>query len=170
VISEARGTEWVVYAKRPFGGPRTVLKYLARYTHTHRVAISNYRLLSSEDGTVAFRYKDYARGRRLRTLRLEATEFIRRFLLHALPRGFVRIRRYGLLANAQREQKLARCRELLSGLPRNRPSEAPYTEITAYEPGGYRCPSCGEGIMRRPHLAFSCASLRPRPPPVQESS
>jgi ribosomal protein L34E len=170
VISEARGTEWVVYAKRPFGGPRTVLKYLARYTHTHRVAISNYRLLSSEDGTVAFRYKDYARGRRLRTLRLEATEFIRRFLLHALPRGFVRIRRYGLLANAQREQKLARCRELLSGLPRNRPSEAPYTEITAYEPGGYRCPSCGEGIMRRLHLAFSCASLRPRPPPVQESS
>jgi hypothetical protein len=168
LISEARRTEWVVYAKRPFGGPRTVLKYLARYTH--RVAISNYRLLSSEDGTVAFRYKDYARGRRLRTLRLEATEFIRRFLLHALPRGFVRIRRYGLLANAHREQKLARSRELLGGLPRNGPSQAPYTEITAYEPGGYRCPSCREGIMRRLHLAFSWASLRPRPPPVQGSS
>ncbi len=168
LVSQAGSTEWVVYAKRPFGGPATVLKYLARYTH--RVAISNHRLQSVEDGRVAFRYKDYARGRRLRTLRLEVTEFIRRFLLHALPKGFVRIRRYGLLANAQREQKLDLCRQLLGGLPGNDPIEDPSTGITPYEPGGYRCPSCGEGLMRRHYLVFSWASLRPRPPPVPVSA
>jgi hypothetical protein len=168
LVSEARGTEWVVYAKAPFGGPATVLKYLARYTH--RVAISNHRLQSMEDGAVVFRYKDYARGRRLRTMRLEATEFIRRFLLHALPKGFVRIRRYGLMANAQREQKFDLCRELLGGLPGNDPIEDPSTGITSYKPGAYRCPSCGEGLMRRLYIVFSWASLRPRPPPALVSS
>ena len=168
LVSEARSTEWVVYAKAPFGGPATVLKYLARYTH--RVAISNHRLQSMEDGAVAFRYKDYARGRRLRTMRLEATEFIRRFLLHALPKGFVRIRRYGLLANAQCAQRLALCRELLGSLPSKDRIEDPSTGITPYEPGAYRCPSCGEGLMRRLYLVFSWASLRPRPPPALVSS
>ena len=168
LVSEARGTEWVVYAKAPFGGPATVLKYLARYTH--RVAISNHRLQSMEGGRVSFRYKDYARGRRPRTMHLEAPEFIRRFLLHALPKGFVRIRRYGLMANAQREQKLDLCRELLGGLPGNDPIEDPSTGITPYEPGAYRCPSCGEGLMRRLYLVFSWASLRPRPPPALVSS
>jgi hypothetical protein len=163
LVSQARRTEWVVYAKQPFGGPRTVLKYLARYTH--RVAISNHRLQSMEDGAVRFRYKDYARGRRPRSMRLEATEFIRRFLLHALPKGFVRIRRYGLLANAHCAERLALCRELLGGPKDRDPIEDPSTEITSYESEGYRCPSCGEGIMRRLHLVFSWVSLRPRPPP-----
>ena len=164
LVSQARRTEWVVYAKRPFGGPATVLKYLARYTH--RVAISNHRLQSMEDGAVSFRYKDYARGRRLRTLRLEATEFIRRFLLHALPKGFVRIRRYGLLANAQCAQRLALCRELLGRLPDRDRIEDPSTEITSYEPGGFRCRSCEKGIMRRLHGPILWMALRPRPPPM----
>jgi len=168
LISEARSTEWVVYAKRPFGGPATVLKYLARYTH--RVAISNHRLQSMEDGAVAFRYKDYARGRRPRTMRLEATEFIRRFLLHALPKGFVRIRRYGLLANAQCAQRLALCRELLGRLTGKDRIEDSSTEITSCEPGVYRCPSCEHGLMRRLHGRIPWAALRPRPPPVRVSS
>ena len=168
LLSKARRTEWVVYAKPPFGGPDTVLKYLARYTH--RVAISNHRLLSLQDGVVSFRYKDYARGRRLRMMRLDALEFIRRFLLHALPKGFVRIRRYGLLANAQRELKLALCRELLGSgertpLPAEHTPEEPCTGITPYEPGAYRCPSCEEGLMRRVHPVGPWAAPRPRPPP-----
>ena len=104
--------DWVVYAKPPFGGPTQVLKYLARYTH--RVAISNRRLISFENGKVMFRWKDYAQGNRRRTMTLDATEFIRRFLLHSLPKGFQRIRQYGFLANRVREQKLSLCRELLS--------------------------------------------------------
>jgi len=172
LVSQARSTEWVVFAKRPFGGPATVLKYLARYTH--RVAISNHRLQSIEDGRVSFRYKDYARGRRLRTMRLEATEFIRRFLLHALPKGFVRIRRYGLLANAQCAQRLAWCRQLLGSTKtvtdpaKNEPGDRS-TGIAPYEPGVYRCPSCENGIMRRLHGRIPWAALRPRPPPVPVS-
>ena len=108
-------------------------------------------------------------------MRLEATEFIRRFLLHALPKGFVRIRRYGLLANAQRERRLARCRELLGSDERTRvPAKdaprAPSTEIMPYEPGAYRCPSCEEGLMRRVYGLIPWAALRPRPPPVLVSS
>ena len=116
-----------------------------------------------------------SRGRRLRTMGLEASEFIRRFLLHALPKGFVRIRRYGLLANTQRELKLARCRELLGSgertmVPAKDVPEGPSTEITPNEPGAYRCPSCGEGLMRRVHGLILWAALRPRPPPVLVSS
>ena len=99
--------EWVVYAKRPFGGPERVLKYLARYTH--RVAISNSRLLELRDGRVTFRYKDYADAHRQKTMTLEADEFLRRFVQHVLPRSFVKVRHYGLLANAQREARLAVC-------------------------------------------------------------
>ena len=98
---------WVVYAKRPFGGPAQVLKYLARYTH--RVAISNHRLVSLRNDQVQFRWKNYARGNRQRVMTLDAVEFIRRFLLHVLPNGFVRIRQYGLLANRCRTENLARC-------------------------------------------------------------
>ena len=94
--------------KPPFGGPEQVLKYLARYTH--RVAISNRRLLSMEDGRVTFEYKDYADGNKTKVMTLEATEFIRRFLLHILPSGFVRIRQFGFLANRARGKKLALCR------------------------------------------------------------
>src|ERR1035441_5481149 len=94
---EAERIKWVVHAKPPFGGPEQVLKYLARYTH--RVAISNRRLLSMEDGRVTFEWKDYAGGNKARIMTLDAVEFIRRFLLHILPGGFVRIRQFGFLAN-----------------------------------------------------------------------
>lgn len=103
--------EWVVYAKRPFGGPAQVLKYLARYTH--RVAISNARLVDVANGQVTFGYKDYAAGSKSKLLTLSADEFIRRFMQHVLPRGFVKMRHYGLLANRQRDTKLALCRHLL---------------------------------------------------------
>jgi hypothetical protein len=112
LVSAAVRNDWVVYAKPPFGGPEQVLKYLARYTH--RAAISNSRLLDFEDGFVGFRYKDYAHGKRKRVMKLSASEFVRRFLLHVLPRGFVRIRYYGLLSNRHREQELKLCRQLLA--------------------------------------------------------
>lgn len=99
--------DWVVYSKRPFGGPAQVLKYLARYTH--RVAISNSRLLKFEQGTVTFRYKDYAKSDRQKTMQLSADEFLRRFVQHVLPAGFVKIRHYGLLANRHRQEKLGTC-------------------------------------------------------------
>lgn len=103
--------DWVVYAKRPFGGPKQVLKYLARYTH--RVAISNRRLVSLCEGRVTFRWKDYAYGGRSRLMTLTAVEFIRRFLLHILPTGFMKIRHYGFLANRFRAAKRELCRRLL---------------------------------------------------------
>src|SRR5437667_2438614 len=112
-LAPLRACEWVVYAKRPFAGPAAVLNYLSRYTH--RVAISNRRLLAFDERGVTFRYKDYrAKGKtRYKAMTLSADEFIRRFLLHVLPSGFHRIRHYGLLANAGRRQHLARARELL---------------------------------------------------------
>jgi len=103
--------EWVVYAKAPFGGADVVLKYLSRYTH--RVAISNRRLLRLQEGHVTFRYKDYAAGNQSRTLTLSGTEFLRRFLQHVLPKGFRRIRYFGWMANRDRREKLAKCRRLL---------------------------------------------------------
>ena len=110
-LAAARQPEWVVYAKAPFGGPAQVLRYLGRYTH--RVAISNNRLVSLEDGRVAFLWKDYQHGAAKRVMNLDAEEFIRRFLLHVLPEGFQHIRSYGFLANRYRETKLTLCRELL---------------------------------------------------------
>ena len=92
--------DWVVYAKPPFGGPEHVLHYLARYTH--RVAISNHRLLAFENDRVTFRWKDYAHGNKKRKMTVSADEFLRRFLLHMLPRGFIRIRHFGILANRSR--------------------------------------------------------------------
>jgi len=103
--------DWVVYAKRPFGGPQQVLKYLARYTH--RVAISNSRLLDMEDGIVTFRYKDYRAEHHHKTMYLSAEEFLRRFVQHVLPKGFTKMRHYGLLANRDREARLDGCRRLL---------------------------------------------------------
>jgi len=111
LLEQCGKMDWVVYAKPPFGGPEKVLDYLGRYTH--RIAISNHRLLELKDGRVSFTWKNYRQGGRRQVMTLEATEIIRRFLLHTLPDGFVRIRFYGLLANAHRAQKLARCRELL---------------------------------------------------------
>jgi hypothetical protein len=140
---------WVVYAKRPFGGPEQVLKYLANYTH--RVAISNHRLVSMRDGQVRFRSRNYAKGNRKRITALDAVEFIRRFLLHTLPRRFVRIRHSGFLANACRKMKLARCRELL-GCDPPRP-----LEIADDDPAEVPvlCPQCEHGRLIRFKLAPS---------------
>jgi hypothetical protein len=134
--------EWVVYSKRPFGGPEQVLKYLARYTH--RVAISNARLLELRDGRVTFRYKDYADDQRQKTMTLEAVEFLRRFMQHVLPKGFVKIRHYGLLANAQRQARLACCRRLLLVATLTAAVAGPGPEAVAIEPAQPRCcPHCG---------------------------
>jgi hypothetical protein len=133
-------TDWVVYSKRPFGGPEQVLKYLARYTH--RVAISNSRLESLEDGRVTFRIKDYADGARTKRLTLDALEFLRRFVQHVVPRGFVKIRHYGLLANAQREARLTVCRRLL--LVATVAAAVPSADTVPIAPAQPRgCPACG---------------------------
>jgi hypothetical protein len=132
--------DWVVYAKRPFGGPAQVLKYLARYTH--RVAISNSRLLELCDGRVTFRYKDYADAHKQKTMTLGADEFLRRFVQHVLPRSFVKIRHYGLLANVQREVRLALCRRLL--LVAQVAAAVPSADAVEIQPAQPRCcPQCG---------------------------
>jgi hypothetical protein len=125
LLTNATRTQWVVYAKPPFGGPQQVLKYLARYTH--RVAISNNRLLDLSNGAVRFRYKDYRHGSRKRTIELSAVEFVRRLLLHVLPSRFVRIRRYGILSNCHRTQMLSLCRRLLT------PTSAPQDKLSEPE-------------------------------------
>jgi len=120
-----RKTDWVVYAKPPFGGPEAVLAYLSRYTH--RVAISNSRLVSADANTVAFRWKDYSikSGDRMKVMRLSTGEFMRRFLIHVLPDGFHRIRHYGFLASAKRKQNVTRIRAILRGAPKRTEPEAP---------------------------------------------
>jgi putative transposase len=131
--------DWVVYAKKPFGGPEHVLHYLARYTH--RVAISNHRIVNLADGKVTFRWKDYAHKNKKRLMTVNAEEFLRRFLLHTLPRGFVRIRFCGFLANRRRRELLPLCRHLLNAslLP---PSPTP-TDSEAKCSCGWLCPRCG---------------------------
>lgn len=144
-----RDKDWVVYAKPPFGGPEQVLKYLARYTH--RVAISNRRLLKVEDGQVHFAWKDYAHGNEEKVMALDAVEFVRRFLLHVLPTGFVRIRHFGFLANRHRHEKLQCCRRLLqvaAAPPTALASGSPEEALpTATEARG-ACPVCKHGRMR----------------------
>jgi hypothetical protein len=130
--------DWVVYAKPPFGGPEYVLQYLARYTH--RVAISNHRIVNFADGKVTFRWKNYAQKGKTRLMTITAEEFLRRFLLHTLPRGFVRIRFYGFLANRRRKLLLPLCRRLLHA-----DQTTPSTPTKA-SCGSWRCPRCG-GIM-----------------------
>ena len=143
---QAGRIKWVVFAKPPFGGPEQVLKYLARYTH--RVAISNRRLLSMENGRVTFEWKDYAGGNKTRTMTLDAVEFIRRFLLHILPGGFVRIRQFGFLANRSRGKKLERCRELLGAPPASaKTAIVANRESRADEQDRKLCPVCGIGHM-----------------------
>ena len=152
--SASARADWVVYAKPPFGGPEQVLKYLARYTH--RVAISNRRLLDLKDGRVTFEYKDYARGGRRRAMELTAAEFLRRFLQHVLPAGFVRIRSYGFLADRDRREKLTLCRELLeaAAAPAALPPVAPSPAVPLAPVSGVTearctplCPVCGVGRM-----------------------
>jgi hypothetical protein len=153
LIADLRKKNWVVYSKAPFGGPAQVLKYLSRYTH--RVAISNSRILSVDNGVVRFEYHDYADGYRRKELTLPAVEFLRRFLQHVVPRGFMRIRHYGITANSRRKQKLARAREILGQPPQPAASPAPEPLSTQAdgantdtpEPPAARCPKCG-GPMR----------------------
>jgi hypothetical protein len=132
-------TDWVVYAKPPFGGADHVLAYLARYTH--RVAISQHRLVDFIAGTVRFRYRDYADHDRLKVLALDGPEFLRRFLLHVLPTGFVRIRHAGLFGNRNRHARLDRCRALLGVSPDVPPAAESAT------PALDRCPVCHHGTM-----------------------
>jgi len=148
-LDQLRPPGWVVYAKRSFAGPAQVLEYLGRYTH--RVALSNDRLLSLTDGSVRFRWKDYADGDRVKVMVLHAEEFIRRFLLHVVPDGFVRIRHFGLLANRTRQAKLARCRELLAQCPAPPASPAESVQALMLRLTGIdiaRCPVCQRGRLR----------------------
>ena len=148
LCQQAGKIEWVVYAKRPFGGPEQVLKYLARYTH--RIAISNRRLISMAEGRVTFEWKDYADGSQTKTMTLEAVEFIRRFLLHVLPSGFVHIRHFGFLANRNRKESLALCRSLLTtGQTVTEPAAGSSSDchLTTVEPVSHQCPACKTGRM-----------------------
>jgi len=144
-LSPLYAKDWVVYAKPPFGGPEQVLKYLARYTH--RVAISNHRLVKLAEGKVTFRYRDYADSRKEKLLTLSAEEFLRRFVQHVLPKGFMKIRHYGLLSSRQRETRLRLSRRLL--LPRL----AMASSAEAIEPAEpARCPACGSVRRMRGEL------------------
>jgi hypothetical protein len=166
-LEPLRAKEWVVYAKAPFAGPQQVLDYVGRYTH--RVAISNNRLLDIEEGKVAFRWKDYRDDSAKKTMTLDADEFIRRFLMHVLPPGLQRIRYYGLMGNRHREEKLAHCRELLHMAPKM-PAEPEVTTPSDYRDryqaltgvSLHQCPVCGQGRMltvqqinRPPSLLFT---------------
>jgi hypothetical protein len=143
-LQTLKRSDWVVYAKPPFGGPEHVLKYLARYTH--RVAISNGRLLRLDHGQVSFRWRDSKDHSRIKTMTLNATEFIRRFLLHVLPSGFVKIRHFGFLANRNRAARLSLCRQHLNALP---PTQALTGLLTDDQKRAVerRCPRCQEGTL-----------------------
>jgi hypothetical protein len=141
LLNQAYRCEWVVYTKPPFGGPEQVLRYLSNYTH--RVAISNHRILSMENGNVIFRWKDYAHGNKKKKMTLTACEFLRRFFLHILPRGFVRIRHFGFLANRRRNGMLEICRRVLAARPREDfvASDTANQELPL-------CPTCNIGHLR----------------------
>jgi hypothetical protein len=156
-LAPLRKTEWVVYAKEPFGGPEEVLRYMARYTH--RVAISNRRLLSADDRGVTFKWKDYRIDGpgRFKTMTLDTHEFIRRFLMHVLPKGFHRIRHYGFFANGNRAANIARIRKLLA-MPPSLPdpqAETPATDEPRLHP--CPCPSCGGRMIIIETFARGCA-------------
>ncbi len=148
LFATLREKPWVVYTKRPFAGPESVLQYLGRYTH--RIAISNDRILDFRDGVVRFRWRDYKDANRNKAMTLPADEFLRRFLLHVLPSGFMRIRHFGLLANRHRKSKLERCRTLLAAPPppeKNAESIAAMLErLTGKDPTV--CPFCEQGTLR----------------------
>ena len=142
LLRQLKSKNWVVFAKRPFGGPEHVIKYLARYTH--RVAISNGRLLEMRDGQVLFRWRDSADGNQQKLMRLDAVEFMRRFLLHVLPSGFVKIRHFGFLANRNRREALQLCRSLLPALPGQVSTFLTETQQRALE---RKCPFCRTGTL-----------------------
>ncbi len=147
-IARTRKQDWVVYSKAPFGGPEKAIDYLGRYTH--KVAITNHRLISDSNGKVSFRYKDYSSAdpQKQRTMTLEADEFIRRFLLHAIPAGFQRIRHYGLYANRSRAANLKLCRELLKA-PAPSVLSSPGEPQAGIVEVASRCPNCKLGKMLR---------------------
>ena len=144
------GKEWVVYAKEPFGGPEQVLDYVGRYTH--RVAISNNRIVRVEDGRVTFWWRDYRDGDKVKQMTLDASEFIRRFLLHILPYGFFKIRYFGILSSRNHKTKLNRCKEIL-GIIEDQEGQATQSatweellfELTGIDPR--ICPRCKKGWM-----------------------
>jgi hypothetical protein len=150
-LAPARKAEWVVYAKRPFAAPEQVLDYVGRYTH--RVAISNNRLLAIDNDQIRFQWKDYRNRNQVKTMTLSADEFIRRFLLHVLPTGFRRIRYYGFLGNRGRQEKLDRCRRLLGMATPRQPTASPPDEnhFARYQDvvGSplHQCPRCRQGRM-----------------------
>lgn len=154
---------WVVYAKRPWGGPEHVLQYLGAYTH--RIAISNHRLIAMTEGRVSFRWRDSAHGNKKRVMALRIEEFLRRFFLHVLPPGFVRIRHFGFLANRQRQHRLAICRNLLNALP------PPLTRASTQASSSvefWSCPTCGGTMVIVEHL--TTAQMYVRPPPHREAA
>jgi hypothetical protein len=163
LLKKLYGQEWVVYCKAPFGSAETVMDYLGRYTH--RVAISNDRLVKLEDDRVTFRYRDRQDNDRIKLMSLEAPEFIRRFLLHVLPDGFMKIRHYGILSNRSRKTKLPLCKSLLGldchregGEKEKEPWQDLLTRITGIDPR--ICPYCGKGRMVVKEV------LRPSPLPL----
>lgn len=159
LLDQAVRRDWVVYAKPPFGGAQQVLKYLARYTH--RVAISNSRITEFDGQHVSFRWKDYADDNRHKTMALEASEFIRRFLMHVLPRGFTRIRYYGFLANRHRVEKLTTIRQLRETTRSNVAPQSPpeHQTLVDGESAGNVCPVCNSGRVHKVGV------LQPAAPP-----
>lgn len=144
LLRQLKSIKWVVYAKPPFGGPEYVLKYLARYTH--RVAISNGRLLGFENGHVTFQWRDSKDGNRIKVMTLDAVEFIRRFLLHIPPLSFVKIRHFGFLSNRRRSAALALCRQRLPQAPADSPVAALLAD-PQQSAIKRRCPICQRGTL-----------------------
>jgi hypothetical protein len=164
-IKAMRRINWVVYAKRPFGGPAQVLAYLGRYTH--RVAIANSRLVALDDDHVAFSWKDYRQNSATKIMRLKPGEFIRRFLLHTLPDGFHRIRHFGFMANRHRAAKLALCRTLLDH-ERTAPNDGQPSPVSSDPQTRTEVPACSDcgGVMRiveRFRHSFDCSGTRTQP-------
>ncbi len=151
--------DWVVYAKKPFGGPRQVLDYLARYTH--RVALTNDRLLELHEGIIGVRWRDYAHGGKRKVLRLHAADLLGRFVLHVLPRGFRRVRHYGLLGNRHRSAKLAACRRYfgIASIDRSTSTDTASSPLRRLGIDPRRCPACGasqlqhEPVLPQPPVA-----------------
>lgn len=166
-LAPLRKADWVVYAKPPFGGPEAVLAYLSRYTH--RVAISNHRLVSADAGTVAFRWKDYRikRGDRMKTMRLPTAEFIRRFLVHVLPSGFHRIRHSGFLANGIRRNRIAKIRHLIDQAPEPDQLAGEGASAETQEQDHQACPKCG-GAMRVIETFTRGQTPKSRAPPWED--
>ena len=159
-LGQLRAVDWVVHVKRPFAGPEQVLEYLGRYTH--RVALSNHRLVDYRDGRVRFRWRDYADHDRVKVMTLDTDEFLRRFLLHVVPRGFMRIRPFGLLANRTRRDRIRHCRDLLGQPPTEEaPPESSHALVLRLTNVDLvRCPVCREG-----HMQITTRDVPRGPPP-----